>query len=100
MFYEFAQRLLLTHPDEVTNAYAPLFDYIANIVEDAAAADLLRPGRRRRQTAIILQSATTTAGRSGGVRQPITSAEMWEFVLHAICPDPVVAARESASKSR
>jgi AcrR family transcriptional regulator len=93
LFYEFAQRLLLTHPDEVTRAYAPLFDYIASIVEEAGAADLLRPGRRRRQTAIILQSATTTAGRGGGVPQPITSAEMWEFVLHAICPDSVVAAR-------
>ncbi len=93
LFYEFAQRLLLTHPDEVTRAYSPLFEYIASIVEEAGAADLLRPGRRRRQTAIILQSATTTAGRGGGVPQPITSAEMWEFVLHAICPDDVVAAR-------
>jgi AcrR family transcriptional regulator len=93
LFAEFAQRLLLTHPEEVARAYSPLFDYVASIVEEAAELDLLRPGRPRRQTAIILQSATTTAGRGGGVKQPITSAEMWEFVLHAICPDDVVAAR-------
>lgn len=96
LFFEFAQRLLLTHPDEVAAAYAPLFDYVAEIVEEAASMDLLRPGRRRRQTAIILQSATTTAGRGGDVQKPITSAEMWEFVLHAICPDSVVDARKPA----
>ncbi len=93
LFAEFAQRLLVTHPDEVANAYAPLFDYVVEMVEEAAALGLLRPGRPRRQTAIILQSATTTAGRGSGGKQPITSAEMWEFVLHAICPDDVVARR-------
>jgi AcrR family transcriptional regulator len=95
LFFEFAQRLLLTHPDEVHVSFLPLFDYVAGIVEEAAAEQLLRPGRPRRLTAIILQSATTTAGRSAGVPQPITSAEMWEFVLHAISPDAVVAARTS-----
>ena len=55
-----------------------------------ATAGLLRPGRPRRLAAIVLQSATTTAGRSAGGRQPITAAEMWEFCLHAIAPDDVV----------
>lgn len=93
LFYEFAQRLLLTHPNEVSQAYAPLFEYMAELTQAAADAGLLRSGQPRRQAAIVLQSATTTAGRSGGARQPITGAEMWEFCLHAIAPDEVVAAR-------
>jgi AcrR family transcriptional regulator len=93
LFLEFAQRLLVTHPSDVANAYAPLLEYFVAMVEEASEAGLLRPGRPRRQAAIVLQSATTTAGRSAGGRQPITAAEMWEYCLHAIAPDSVVAQR-------
>jgi len=95
LFLEFAQRLLVTHPADVANAYAPLLEYFVAMVEEASEAGLLRPGRPRRQAAIVLQSATTTAGRSAGGRQPITAAEMWEYCLHAIAPDSVVAKRTS-----
>ncbi len=95
LFLEFAQRLLVTHPSDVANAYAPLLEYFVAMVEEASEAGLLRPGRPRRQAAIVLQSATTTAGRSAGGRQPITAAEMWEYCLHAIAPDSVVAKRTS-----
>ena len=91
--------LLVTHPDEVSNAYVPLFTYMVSIVEDAAEANLLRPGRPRRQAAIVLQASTTTAGRSGAGRQPITGAEMWEFCLHAVAPDDVVARRADGSRA-
>ncbi|MET0909944.1 MAG: TetR/AcrR family transcriptional regulator, partial [Ilumatobacteraceae bacterium] len=94
LFLEFAQRLLVTHPADVANAYAPLLEYIVTMMEEASAASLLRPGRPRRQAAIVLQAATTTAGRSAGGRQPITAAEMWEFCLHAIAPDDVVSRRK------
>jgi hypothetical protein len=77
----------------VATAYAPLFEYMVGITEAAADAGLLRAGKPRRLAAIVLQAATTTAGRSGGVRQPITGEEMWEFCLHAIAPDEIVAAR-------
>lgn len=93
LFFEFAQRLLITHPAEVSTAYAPLFEYLVNIVKDASEAELLRPGRPRRQAAIVLQVATTTAGRTGASRQPITGVEMWEFCLNAIAPDAVVERR-------
>ena len=65
--------------------------------EEAGDAGLLRPGRPRRLAAIVLQAATTTAGRSAGGRQPITASEMWEFCLHAIAPDSVVAGRLQAA---
>ncbi len=97
LFLEFAQRLLVTHPSEVASAYAPLLEYIVSMVEEAGAAGLLRPGRPRRLAAIVLQAATTTAGRSAGGRQPITASEMWEFCLHAIAPDSVVAGRSQAA---
>ena len=97
LFLEFAQRLLVTHPSEVASAYAPLLEYIVSMVEEAGDAGLLRPGRPRRLAAIVLQAATTTAGRSAGGRQPITASEMWEFCLHAIAPDSVVAGRLHAA---
>ena len=97
LFLEFAQRLLVTHPSEVESAYAPLLEYIVSMVEEAGDAGLLRPGRPRRLAAIVLQAATTTAGRSAGGRQPITASEMWEFCLHAIAPDSVVAGRLQAA---
>jgi AcrR family transcriptional regulator len=100
LFFEFAQRLLVSHPDEVARAYAPLFEYVVAMAEDAAEAGLLRPGAPRRLAAIVLQAATTTAGRSAGGRQPITAAEMWEFCLHAIVPDDVVAARAKPTARR
>lgn len=93
LFSEFAQRLLVDHPDEVAAAYAPQVEYIASIVEEAAAAGLLRPGRPRRQAAIVLQTATVTAGRNVPGRQPITGDEVWQFCLHAIVPDAIAASR-------
>lgn len=101
LFFEFAQLLLISHPDEVSRAYTPLFEYLVSIVEDAAEAGSLRPGKPRRQAAIVLQASTTTAGRSGGGTHPITGEEMWEFCLHAIAPDDVAAARSKrASRSK
>ena len=87
LFTEFAQRLQVDHPDEVVAAFAPLVDYVAEIVEQIAQSGLLRQGRPRRMAAIVVQAATVTAGRSSGVRQPITGEEVWQFCLHAIVPD-------------
>jgi AcrR family transcriptional regulator len=92
LFSEFAQRLLVDHPDEVAAAYAPQVAYIASIVEEAGEAGLLRAGKPRRLAAIVLQTATVTAGRSAGGRVPITGEEVWQFCLHAIAPDSVAAA--------
>lgn len=89
LFADFAQRLIVDQPDDVTAAYAPVVDYIASIVDDAAAADLLRPGRPHRLATIVLQTATVTAGRTSG-GQPITGEEVWEFCRHAIVPDHVL----------
>ena len=87
LFAEFAQRLQVDHPDEVVAAFAPLVEYVAEMVEQIGQAGLLREGRPRRMAAIVVQAATVTAGRSSGVRQPITGEEVWQFCLHALVPD-------------
>ena len=87
LFAEFAQRLLVDHPEEVVAAYSPLYEYVAEIVEQVGEAGLLREGRPRRLAAVVLQAATVTAGRSTGVDRPITGEEVWRFCLHAIVPD-------------
>lgn len=90
IFVDFAQRLIVTHPDEVAAAYAPQVEYITSLVQAAADAGLTRPGKPRRQAAILLQTATTTASRNVGDR-PISGAEVWDFCRHAIVPDDVAA---------
>jgi AcrR family transcriptional regulator len=99
LFAEFVQGLVADHPDEVSAAFLPLVELFQSIVQDAAAAGVLRPGRPRRIVSIILQSATMTAVRSAGGHQPITGAEVWDFVEHAIVPDEVLANRATASAS-
>jgi AcrR family transcriptional regulator len=100
LFFEFAQRLMVDHPDEVARAYAPVFEQLSTIVEDAADAGLLRPGRARRMATMVMQAATVTAGRSGAASaHPISGDEVWEFCLHAIVPDNVIEERESKAKS-
>lgn len=89
LFSEFALRLLVDHPEEVVASFAPLIDYLSEVVGAAADAGLVRPGSPRRMAAILLQTATITAGRNAGARKPITGDEVWEFCLHAIVPDDV-----------
>lgn len=94
LFSDFASRLMVDHPEEVSAAYAPVFEYVASIVEDAGREGLLRPGRPRRMANLVTQAATVTAGRSSTAgSQPITGEEVWSFCLRAIVPDDVASAR-------
>ncbi|HUF98249.1 MAG TPA: TetR/AcrR family transcriptional regulator [Ilumatobacter sp.] len=94
LFSDFASRLMVDHPEEVSAAYAPVFECVASIVEAAGAAGLLRPGRPRRMANLVTQAATVTAGRTSAVgSQPITGDEVWSFCLRALVPDDIVAAR-------
>jgi AcrR family transcriptional regulator len=93
LFSDFASRLMVDHPEEVSAAYAPVFEYIASIVEDAGKEGLLRPGRPRRMANLVTQAATVTAGRTANAgSQPITGEEVWSFCLRAIVPDDIAAA--------
>ena len=46
LFSDFAQRLLLDHPEDVATAYAPVLEYIASIVDEAADAGCCVPAAR------------------------------------------------------
>lgn len=93
LFADFASTLVVDHPEEVTAAYVPVFECLAEIVEQIAAQGQLRDVRPRRAAVIVLQAATVTAGgrTSSDGSQPITGDEVWEFCLSAIVPDDVVA---------
>lgn len=99
LFWDFAQRLHVDHPTEVEQAYAPQFDCLAEIVQDAGDDGLLRAGRPRRHATIVMQTVIGTATRVGGARehrsQPVTAEEVWDFCLHAIVADDVLAARRT-----
>jgi AcrR family transcriptional regulator len=90
---EFASRLMVDHPEEVSAAYAPAFEYMASIVEEAAREGLLRTGHPRRMANLVTRAATTIAGRTANTgAQPITGEEVWSFCLRAIVPDDIAAA--------
>ncbi len=99
LFWDFASRLLLDHPEEVAAAYAPLHLYFIERVQACADAGLLRPGKPRRIATLVMEAATTTATRVTGPRSggghALTAEEVWDFCLHAIVSDETLAARRN-----
>jgi AcrR family transcriptional regulator len=84
LFTDFAPQLLLSHPDEVRVAHAPLLGLLTELMTRAAAAGRLRPGAApRRAAALTMQTVMFTAQSSdvsddeGG--RPITADEVWDF---------------------
>ena len=96
LFRDFAERLMVDHPEEVAAAYVPLHGFLVDLVQACADAGLLRPGRPRRIANLVMQASTMTANRDLGPRtgkgHALTAEEVWEFCLHAIAPDDVAAA--------
>ena len=93
LFADFAQRLIAEHPDDVTAAYAPVIEYIASIVRDAAADDGCcgRDDHTGSPRSCCRPPRSSPAGRRSS--QPISGDEVWEFCLHAIVPDDVLEPR-------
>jgi AcrR family transcriptional regulator len=84
LFIDFAPRLLVSHPDEVKIAHAPLLALFTELMEAASAAGELRPGiTPRRMAAMTMQTVMFIAQSSGGTddatAHPITAAEVWDF---------------------
>jgi AcrR family transcriptional regulator len=87
---DFAQQLLTEYPKEASIAFVPLVSLFEELLNDAAAAGVVRadvhPGR---VTGVILQAvmfnvfATTISGSSG--RGGDTASEdLWNLILHGI----------------
>jgi AcrR family transcriptional regulator len=87
LFTDFAPRLLVSHPSEVKVAHAPLHTLLTELMEDAHAAGLLRPGiNPRRIAAMTMQTvmfiAQSSADTDEGAVHPISSEEVWDFCAH------------------
>ena len=81
LFTDFASGLLVTHPAEVKVAHLPLVGLLEELMKEAAAAGVLRPGvKPRRMAAMTMQSVMFIAQSVGSDdTRPITSDEVWEF---------------------
>ena len=88
---EFAQQLLTSHPAEAARAFVPLVALFRGVLDDAAAAGVIRPGLDHPHIAgIVLQAimfnafATTISGTAS--RQPVAAAadELWELIFRGI----------------
>lgn len=84
LFSDFAPQLLITHPNEVRVAHAPLIALLAEFLGEAAEAGELREGLNpRRVAAMVMQTvmfiAQSSVSTEDGEAHPITADEVWEF---------------------
>lgn len=81
LFTDFALRLLVSHPNEMRVANAPLLALLTDLMTELEEAGLLRPGfEPRRAAALTMQTVMFNAQSSGQAEaHPITADEIWEF---------------------
>lgn len=84
LFTDFAPQLLISHPNEVRVAHAPLITLFTELMDDAEAAGRLRKGvNARRMAAMTMQTVMFTAQSSAPAddeaAHPITADEVWTF---------------------
>jgi len=93
LFTDFAPRLLVSHPDEVKAAHAPLVTLLTELMEAASEAGELRTGiSPRRIAAMTMQTVIFIAQSSGGpddaTAHPITAEDVWDFCSHGFVSKP------------
>jgi AcrR family transcriptional regulator len=87
---EFSVQLVITHPDQVTAALAPVAVMLRELVEDAAAAGEIKVDDARRAASLIQQMVMYswfTNRMAPTARQRITAEDLWEFILHGLRAD-------------
>lgn len=87
LFTDFAPRLVVTHPDEVKIAQAPLLSLLTELMENASAAGELRPSiNPARMAAMAMQTVMFIAQSSGttdsAAADSITTDELWDFLAN------------------
>jgi AcrR family transcriptional regulator len=92
---EFAQQLLTSEPAEAARAFVPLVSLFEEILGDAEAAGLIRPGLSRHRVAgVVLEAimfnafSTTIAGPSAASGDLDSGEELWDFVFNGIGSGP------------
>ena len=91
---EFAQQLLTAHPKEASRAFGPIVELLEGVLDDAAAAGVIRSAMSSRRVAgVILQAVMFNAFAATISGTPIepgddAAEELWQLVLHGIGADP------------
>jgi AcrR family transcriptional regulator len=98
---DFALQLLAEHPFEVAAAHAALYNLFVELMDQAAADELLRPADPRGMASLVLQLVMFAAHNhqvpAGAGYEPVTGDEVWEFCLYGISPGESVARRTRAA---
>jgi len=88
---EFAQQLLTEHPKEAARAFAPLLSLFEQLLADADAAGVIRPGLHRAQVAgMVLQAIMFNAFSATISGSPVRSEgdapaeNLWDLLIHGI----------------
>jgi hypothetical protein len=91
MLVDFAQQLLTSHPTEAALAFSPLVSLFGEVLDDAAAADAIRPGLRRSAiSGMVLEAimfntfSATISGTSIRIEDSDPAEELWDLILHGI----------------
>lgn len=91
---DFAQQLLTAHPTEAARAFVPLVSLFREILDDAAAAGVVRAELRQRPIAgtvlevIMFNSFSATIGGTPLPSDGTEAAEdLWDLIFHGIGAD-------------
>jgi AcrR family transcriptional regulator len=91
MMAEYAQQLLTSHPDEASRAFAPIVTAFEELLDEAAAAGVIRPDMpRSRLAGVVLQAImfnafTTIIARSSNRDSGGDAPEqLWDLLVHGI----------------
>jgi AcrR family transcriptional regulator len=88
---EFGQQLLTEHPREAAHAFQPLVTLLEQLLDEGAAAGVVRSGLNHRHlTGLMLQAimfnafALTISGSSSRTDVGAAADELWDLLLHGI----------------
>jgi AcrR family transcriptional regulator len=91
MLVDFAQQLLTRHPTEAAQAFVPLVSLFSEVLDDAAAAGVIRPELRRATiVGMVLEAimfntfSATIGGTSIRAETADPAEELWELILHGV----------------
>jgi AcrR family transcriptional regulator len=86
---EFGQQLLTSHPKEAAHAFAPLVEQFGQLLDDADAAGVIRPGLdRRRISGVVLQATMFNSFAAVISASPPGHGDevLWDLLVHGITP--------------
>jgi AcrR family transcriptional regulator len=90
VYVDFAQQLLTSHPAEAARAFTPIVTLFGEVLDEAAAAGVIRPGLRQGPiTGIVLEAImfnafSVTIGGSSAKAAADPAEELWDLILHGI----------------